>query len=251
MGGVESKVEVKRLGAVILLDQLHRVVAEEGGRIPFLADRLVVAIPVEHVMLLVGEIINLPDQRAVLVIEPALPGPVFAVGVSEMPFPDDGGMVAGLLEGLGQEPLVRGNPGGVGGEDHGGLQAVSERIPARHQASAGRGAHRLDVELLQAGSGFRELVDVRGLDVRSVEADIFPSEVIGHDVKDVGLGGFGSRSGRGASCQEGSGGKQGGQVAECQFHRSQVVLENGVICRAPSSLQGIAAIARRMAPIQY
>ena len=47
-----------------------------------LLDRFIVAVPVQRALLLVGEIINFADQRAVLVIEAALPRPVLAIGVA-------------------------------------------------------------------------------------------------------------------------------------------------------------------------
>ena len=158
------------------------------GRVALLLDRLVVAEPVEHAVLVVGEVIQLADHRAVLVVEAALPRPILLVGVAEMPFADDRGLVAGLLEALRHEPLGGVQAvGGDGGND-GGLQAVAERIAAGHQRRARRRAHRLHVELRELRAARGERVDVRRLDVRAaVEADILPAEVVGDDVDDVGF----------------------------------------------------------------
>ena len=92
---------------------LHRVIADELGGVALLPDRLVVAEPVEHAVLVVREVIQLADHRAVLVIEAALLRPIFLVGVAEMPLADDRRLVAGLLEALRHEPLA-------------GVQAVTE-----------------------------------------------------------------------------------------------------------------------------
>ena len=69
--------------------------------------------------------------------------------------------------------------------DHGGLQTVAERITASQECRACRRAHWLNIELLEPHSGFSQLVNVGRLDVRAVKADVFPSEVIGHDVNDI------------------------------------------------------------------
>jgi hypothetical protein len=39
--------------------------------------------------------------------------------------------------------------------------------------------------LFEPGTGFGELVDVRCLDIRAVEADVFPTEIICDDIEDV------------------------------------------------------------------
>lgn len=52
------------------LDELHGVVAEQRRGIAGLADRLVVAIPIEHAVLLMSEIVDFPDQRPILGLEP-------------------------------------------------------------------------------------------------------------------------------------------------------------------------------------
>src|SRR5262249_54967375 len=142
--------------------------------------------------LAVREVVDRSDERPVLVVEAALPGPVLAVGVAEVPLADDGGLVASLLEGLGKEPLVGAQPVGVAGPDDRGLQPVAERVAAGHQRRPRRRAKRLGGELLEPGPVRGELVDVGGADVRAVKPDVLPAQVVGDDVEDVRPGGLGA-----------------------------------------------------------
>ena len=107
----------------------------ERRGVSLLPHRFVVAIPVQHAVLFVREVIDLADHRAVLVIEAALLRPVFPVGMAEMPLADDRGLVARLLQALRQQPFVVSQAVGGDREDDRGLQAVAERIAARHQAA--------------------------------------------------------------------------------------------------------------------
>src|SRR5262249_58233104 len=97
-------------------------------------ERIVVAVPVPHAVLLMREVIDLAAEWPVLVVEAALPGPVLAVGMPEVPLADDRGLVARLLERLRQQPLVRGQPVGVRRRDDDGLQPVAKRVAAGHEA---------------------------------------------------------------------------------------------------------------------
>ena len=173
---------------VLLVDESHGVVADERGRVAFLLDRLVVAEPVEHAVLVVREVIQLADHRAVLVVEAALLRPILLVGVAEMPFADDRRLVAGFLEALRHEPLGGVEAVGGAGRNDDRLQAVAEGIAAGHQRRARGRAHRLHVELRELRAARGQRVDVRRLDVRAaVEPDILPAEIVRHDVDDVGL----------------------------------------------------------------
>src|SRR5206468_3698690 len=76
--------------------------------------------------------------------------------------------------------------GGSGNDD--GLQAVAPGITSRHQARACGRTHALSVELSELRATGGELINVRRLDVGgAVEADVFPAEVVGDDVDDVGF----------------------------------------------------------------
>ena len=126
--------------------------------------------------------------------------------MAEVPFADDGRGVAGVLEALRQEKLVGVQPvaGGSGNDD--GLESVAERIASGHQGGARGRAHRLRVELLELHALLRQLVEVGRLDVgAAVEADVFPAEIVGDDIDDVGL--LGLRLRRAAAGQRRRGGQ--------------------------------------------
>ena len=191
---VERQVEVEGLRRVALADVLDRLVADQRRRVALLLERLVVLVPVEHAVLLVREVVDLADQRPVLVVEAALFRPVLAIGVAEVPLADDRGLVAGFLERLRQRHFVRRQSVETGRRNHERLQPVAERIAPRHQARARRRAEGLHVELRELRAGRRELVDVRRADVRAVEAHVLPAEIVGEDVEDVRLARGGSRT---------------------------------------------------------
>jgi len=48
----------------------------------------------------VGEVVDLSDERTVLIIEPSLTRPELGVAVTQVPLADDGGLITGSLEGL-------------------------------------------------------------------------------------------------------------------------------------------------------
>src|SRR5262249_21334775 len=138
-------------------------------------------------VLLVSEVVDLTDQRSVLVIEASLSRPVLGVRMSEMPLADDGSVVTGVLESLRQQIFVGWQSPGVSRRNHQGLQAVAEGIAACHKRGARGRTHRLRVKLLELDACLREHVEVGSLDIGSVEADVFPAEVVGDDVDDIGL----------------------------------------------------------------
>jgi hypothetical protein len=72
------------------------------------------------------------------------------------------------------------------GADDAALKAESDWVAAGHEGAAGRGANRLDVELVELDAARGESVYVRRFDFGSVVTDIAPAEVIGHDQDDVG-----------------------------------------------------------------
>jgi hypothetical protein len=111
--GIEREIEEEGLCRIMLLDKPDRIVAEQSCGIALLLDDLIIAVPVDLSVDLVGEIIDLADQWTVLVVEAALPRPEFPVGMAEMPFTDDGSLVAGIFQSLRQEPLVSRKPIGV------------------------------------------------------------------------------------------------------------------------------------------
>src|SRR5262249_2764973 len=72
----ERQVEEQRSLGVVSLDQLDGVCAEQCRDVALLDDRLVVAEPVPASVGRLREVVDLAEQRAVLVIEAALPWPV-------------------------------------------------------------------------------------------------------------------------------------------------------------------------------
>src|SRR5438552_8487146 len=139
-------------------------------------------------MLLVGKIIELANEWAVLVIEPALPGPVLTVGMSEVPFTDHRGVVPRILEHLRQEILVECEAVSGLARNHQSLQAITKGIAPGQECRARWCAHRLDIKLLEASTSCGEVIDVWRLDVGSVKTNIFPAEIIRQNVNYVRFG---------------------------------------------------------------
>src|SRR5262249_24807368 len=123
---IEGQIKKERFSRVLLVDESEGVVSQQRGRIAFLHHLLVIPEPVDDTFRLVREVIDLADERAVLVVEAALSWPIFVVGVAKVPLTDDRGGVAGLLQRLWQEPFV-GRQTVLGtGRDDSRLQSVSE-----------------------------------------------------------------------------------------------------------------------------
>ena len=84
----------------MLLDQPDGFVREQVGGVAFLAERLVVAVPVEASVTHVGEVVQGAVVMPILVVEAAGCGQISRVEVAYVPFAADGGFVAGILERL-------------------------------------------------------------------------------------------------------------------------------------------------------
>src|SRR5262249_1785472 len=122
--------------------------------------------------------------------------------VAEVPFAHDCGGVAGLFEGLRQEPLVCGQAVRHTRGNNLGLQAIAKRISARHQCSPCRCTHGLNIELLEPRPPLRKLIDGWPLYIRAVESNVLPAKVVGENVDDVGALRTLLRSGRQLSEQK-------------------------------------------------
>ena len=105
-----GEIEEERPGRVLMLDELHRVRADQGGVVAVLLDELAVALPVDHPTALAGEVVHFAHDVAVEVVEAAVLRPILLVGVTEVPFADHGRLVADLLEGLRKVRSSVGNP---------------------------------------------------------------------------------------------------------------------------------------------
>src|SRR5262249_26584665 len=91
----------------------------------------------------------------------------------------------GWLERWRQQPVVSGQAIRACRGNDSGLKTIAMGIAARHERSPRRCAHRLGVELFEPGAGCGELVEVRRLNVRAVEPDVLPPQVVRQDVDNV------------------------------------------------------------------
>ena len=114
-----------------------------------------------------------------------------AVGflVTEVPFAEDAGGVAGGLENLGQGDSFQGHPfpleDGVG-------DAVLELVPAAEHGGTGWGAGRAEVKLGEKQALLLERIDSRRLHDGSAKTGVVAvADVVGHDEDDVGWWGGG------------------------------------------------------------
>lgn len=73
-------------------NQLHCIVAEQLSRVALFLDELVVSVPIRFPVRRMSKIVDLPEYWSVLIVEPALPRPVPAISVSQVPLADDGGL---------------------------------------------------------------------------------------------------------------------------------------------------------------
>src|SRR3954447_4306237 len=92
----------------MLLDQPRGLVGDQVRAVALIVPGVVVTMPVEAAVALVGEVVDGAIVVAVLVVEPASRRQVGRLEVPEVPLAADGRLVAGLLESLGQGPLVEG-----------------------------------------------------------------------------------------------------------------------------------------------
>ena len=114
------------------------------------------------------------------------------VGLAEMPFAGEEGLVAGGLEHRRQRPLRRRQPAGLALEGHGGHAAAVRDASGLHGGAAGRAA-RLGVEGEERHPFRRQTVDVGGRhaasDAAAVGTEVAVAGVIRDDHDDVGPAG--------------------------------------------------------------
>jgi len=93
----------------VLVNEPDGVIAKQSGRVPRFLIEFVIVVPVDDArMLFVSEIVDFADERTILIIEAALSRPILRIGMTEVPLPDDCGVVARIMEGLGDQVLVGG-----------------------------------------------------------------------------------------------------------------------------------------------
>jgi len=197
--GVERQVQVEGLGWILGVDQLHGVIADQGGGVARFVYDFVIAIPVDSLVFFVREVVDFTNERTVLIIEATLTRPVLGIAMAKVPLADDGGVIPGVFQRLRQQPFIGRKAIGITRRNDRGLEAVAERVASCHQGCARRSAHGLGIELFEADSARSKLVDVWGLDVGAVIPDVLPALVIRNDVNNVGLL-VGRLSGAGKAC---------------------------------------------------
>ena len=136
MDRVEGDVEEQRFVRRLFTDDPAGLLGDQVRRVSFIFARLVITVPVELVIALVGEIVDIAKPEAVLVIEAALGRPVGFLELAEVPLAADGRLVAGLAQCLRQSPFgQRQPPGRIGPDD--GIDTGAGDIPSRHQRGTG------------------------------------------------------------------------------------------------------------------
>src|SRR5215471_5652576 len=105
--------------------------------------------------------------------------------MTQMPLANHHRAVASIFESLRQESLVGWQTVLARCWNDCGLQAIAERITASQECRLRRRAHWLNIELFEPRPTLSKLVDIRRLDVGAVEADVFPAQIIGHNVHNV------------------------------------------------------------------
>ena len=125
-------------------------------------------------------------------IEAALIGVIGHLRMAQMPLAYHGRLVAGCLEALCHESLVRMDPDRVPRHDDAVGHTEAHRIPTGHQRRAGRRADGRGVEAVERNSLSRETVERWSLDrLLAVKADVRPAEIVRQEGQDVRLRGLG------------------------------------------------------------
>jgi hypothetical protein len=135
-----SEIEEKRLLAVLRIDKLDRLVADQGREILRLFKKVAVSLPVHEAPALLGEVVHLAHEVAVEVFEPAVLRPVLPVGMPEVPLAHHQGPVTRLFQRLRQRVFLGRQAVGVAGENDQRLQAMAHGIAPGHKGGTGWGA---------------------------------------------------------------------------------------------------------------
>jgi hypothetical protein len=170
-------------------DDLAGFLSDQVRRVTFFFERRPVAIPVELVHPFMGEVVEHPEEVAVLVVEAAGVGLVGFLEFTEVPLPRERGAIAGRAQGIGQRTFgERQTPAGPRRDDR--VDARLRRVTPGQQRGASRRADRLDVVVLDDRAALGETVDIRRLDIlAAVEATIGVAQVIDQEEDDVRLRG--------------------------------------------------------------
>ena len=134
-------------------------------------------------------------QEAVELVKPPLHR-VLGIGRAEVPFPDEGGAIAGMAQVAGHGRDLRVHPATTFLDPV--RHAVARLVPTGHQGGAGRTAHRPGhIAVGEAHTGGGQRVEMRRRDVlASMHPAIRIPHVVGHDEHDIGAGRLRSAHGR-------------------------------------------------------
>jgi hypothetical protein len=105
--------------------------------------------------------------------------------MAQVAFTDDGGLVAGFLESLGQGAPVRGQALRAAVEDDKSLQPIAHGIPAGHEGHPGGPADHHAQERRQAHISRSQFVDGQRLDVTAAPPQIGVAQIVKNDEDDV------------------------------------------------------------------
>lgn len=179
--------EEGRVTAGVLADEAHRVLGDQIRAVARLVDRLFVVEPVDLAIALVREVVEAPAEVADEAREAALQRVVFPARQAQMPLADEAALlVAGFGKHLRDESRLGIETVVVVPHHDAAHHPVPDRMPAGHQAGAGRRADRRHVEAIEPDALRGDAVDVGCGDIAAVEADVAPAEVVGDDEHDVG-----------------------------------------------------------------
>jgi hypothetical protein len=124
--------------------------------------------------------------ETVVMIKAPLERQLALIPVSKVPFADEGGVVAGWLEGLSERALVgqhSRNIIAVGAL----LHAIAKRIPAGKESRARRRTDRMYIELRESYAFLREPVEIGGSHGPAIETGVMPGHVISQKHHNVGF----------------------------------------------------------------
>ncbi len=182
---------------MLRFDHANGLVGDQVGRVAFLVEILIVAMPGGNTRLVVVRIrIDLAVKVPIRGVE-AVPQRGAVGRRTHVPLAHDGRGVAAVAKGLGQCDSVVVEDPAVGGRGH----AEPARIAAAEKPDARRSTRGHHVVPVEADPFLRQTVDVRRSNGRAMVADVGPSHIVGQNENDVGPRRARPRRGRDATPQ--------------------------------------------------
>lgn len=90
-------IEKQRLGSVVVLDDVHRLVSDQSRIVAIFFEELAIPLPIDQSATLSSEIVRLTrgcHRNGLEMVEAAVLRPVFLIGMAKMPFPDQRCLIA-------------------------------------------------------------------------------------------------------------------------------------------------------------